>query len=62
MPPEKTWSCEFCGSENIQVAVWTRPNTGEILWDDQPPCGEPVWCDDCENDYDLLKEPGNEDS
>ncbi len=43
-----SWCCRSCGSTNIQFAVWARPNTGEVVEWDGAPCGEPVWCEDCE--------------
>ncbi len=53
--------CETCGSKNVQVAMWVRPNTMEIV-DDFGSWKEPdtKWCDKCE-DHTSLKDTELED-
>jgi hypothetical protein len=47
--------CKDCGSENIQIMVWTNPNTDEII-DDVQGIKENVWCEDCEDHVELVRE------
>jgi len=61
--PETTETkCTECGGSNVQIAMWVRPNTGEIL--DMPSsdydCARLAglaYCDDCEEHTTLTDNP-----
>lgn len=58
--------CKGCGGHNVQLVVWYRPNTQEVLddfgsWNNH----ETKWCEDCEDhvwvEYEsILKEKAQE--
>lgn len=37
-----------CGSDNVQVKAWVRPNQNNKFVDEVNEGDEPEWCDDCE--------------
>ena len=47
--------CKDCGSENVQIMVWANLNTDEIVEDVQG-IKENVWCGDCEDHVELVRE------
>lgn len=49
--------CSNCGSDQVQMVVWYRPNTKEVV--DEYGDGYDVqncWCDVCEEHYELILE------
>lgn len=54
------WACGACGSDKVQMAMWVKPNTGEIV---EPVFDHPVphlkvtafWCDECNEERELVK-------
>lgn len=56
-------SCTKCGGTNVQVAMWVRPNTEEILedfgsWEET----DTKYCEDCDDNTQLtLENPGDQE-
>tara|TARA_R110002110_G_scaffold152784_1_gene345726 strand:- start:119 stop:331 length:213 start_codon:yes stop_codon:yes gene_type:complete len=45
----EVYMCVECGSEDIQVAMWVNPNTGESDdWYGSGSSAETQWCHNCE--------------
>ncbi len=45
----EVYVCEECGGEDIQVAMWVNPNTGESDdWFGSGSCSSTQWCHRCE--------------
>ena len=44
--------CMYCGSDNVQVKAWVKPNHGHKFVDEIE--GDELgWCDDCQNTVDV---------
>lgn len=53
-----TTTCKKCGGTNVQVAIWIRPNSGEILDDfGSPDSYDTTWCEDCDDHTGVTWEP-----
>jgi len=53
---EKKWTCRTCGSDVVQLAMWVKPNTGEVLeplFDHVVPKVTAFWCDDCNTEREV---------
>jgi len=50
--------CKHCGSDNIQIKVWVRPNENNELVDDNE-TGNTGLCDDCEMHSIIVTKPIN---
>jgi len=49
--------CSNCGSDQVQMVVWYRPNTKEVVDEYGDPEDEGnCWCDVCEEHYELISE------
>jgi len=44
--------CMYCGSDNVQVKAWVKPNEGH-KYVDEIEGDELGWCDDCQNTVDV---------
>jgi hypothetical protein len=48
---KEAWLCPHCGSDNIKVKVWAKPNSGMLTdVDDAYPINNECHCLDCEQD------------
>lgn len=56
----KRWKCSQCGSEDVQLAMWVKPNTGDVLepvFDHPLPAVTAFWCGACDAERELEVRP-----
>lgn len=47
------WYCEECGSKNVEIKQWVRPNEGGIAGGNDSPDKGDCWCEDCQEHTNL---------
>ncbi len=55
---ETHWICADCGSDEVSVAFWVRPNTGEIeerLFEHVVSDVTSSWCHSCDAEREILE-------
>lgn len=45
--PKDVWTCDECGSQNVQGTAWIHLNSNTIVQGDPP--DDDYWCEDCDN-------------
>jgi hypothetical protein len=44
-----SWNCKNCGSTNVEIRVWYKPNEQEVVVKDLTTINDDeVWCHDCD--------------
>jgi len=47
------WTCSKCGSNDVEVKLWINPNNSQIN-DDIELVAEELWCNQCDEQCELL--------
>lgn len=51
--PQYIYTCSECGSEDVEMRLWVRPNDGDKLAGNDCPESEDCWCNECQAHYSL---------
>ena len=47
--PKDVWTCDECGSQNVQGTAWIHLNSNTIVQGDPP--DDDYWCEDCDGGF-----------
>ncbi len=50
---KEVYVCSECGSEDVEIRQWVKPNENDKLAGNDCPEEEDCWCNDCQEHYSL---------